>query len=303
MQSMNSSSGEKNTAIGVWAGQTNNGNNNVFLGYRAGEDNVGDNKLYVDNSEDATPLIYGDFSIDKVTINEDLEVADDGTVIGTLNLPGDAQIKTNSTSARDLTIVTGADKTLVLDTVVFEDVRVAVTSTKLAGSKDPGFSVFLTNGAGSQGVFTYWFDASAEEEVYFTVQMPHSYKLDTVIVPHVHWIPKTTADGVPANQAVRWGLEYTWVDYAQTFANTTIIYGSTHLPADANVVANKHYMTDFTSITPNASQGKGLSSMLVCRLFRDATSLTDNYEHDAGLLEFDIHFGIDTIGSRTVTVK
>jgi hypothetical protein len=293
-------SGDNNVAVGNHAGETNTGSGNVFLGYKAGEDSGAvSNTLYIDNSDDTTPLIYGDFSTDKVTINEDLDVADDLTVTGTINTPGDAKIKTDGTSARDLTIVTGADKTLVLDTVVFDDVRVPITSTKAGGSKDPHFSVFKTNGTGSQGVFLYWFDASAEEELYFTVQMPHGYKLDTTIIPHVHWTPSVTADGTPANQVVRWGFEYTWADKGQTFGNTSISYASTHYPADANVVAGKHYYSEFATLTPTATAGKDISSMLICRIFRDATSLTDNYEQDAGILEFDIHYGIDTLGSRT----
>jgi hypothetical protein len=45
--------------------------------------------------------------------------------------------------------------------------------------------------------------------------------------------------------------------------------------------------------------------MLVCRLFRDAAGVggTDDYDDDAGLLEIDFHYEIDTIGSRTETAK
>ena len=42
----------------------------MFLGYRAGYSETGDDKLYIANSNDSTPLIKGDFSTDKVTIND-----------------------------------------------------------------------------------------------------------------------------------------------------------------------------------------------------------------------------------------
>jgi len=241
--------------------------------------------------------------VNDLTPSEALDVTGNIRASANVSLDG-AYIKTDTSSARDLHIQTGNAHTLVLDTVVFDDLRVPVTSTTKGGTKDPGFTVWKTNGAGSQGVFLYWFDASAEEELYFTCQLPHGYKLDTTIVPHVHWTPKTTADGNPANQIVRWGLEYVWADMGSDYAaNTTIVYGSTHVPADANVVAGRHYYTAFTTLTPPAEAGKGLSSMLVCRVFRDATNPTDNYEQDAGLLEIDFHYGIDTIGSRTDTAK
>ena len=181
--------------------------------------------------------------------------------------------------------------------------RVPVNGVKLSGtgSNEPGFTVFKTNGSGSQGVFVYWFDASTEEEVYFACQMPHSWD-GGILHPHVHWTPKTNADGTPAAQKVSWGLEYSWAGIGGDFANTAIVYGNAHQPTDANVVAGRHYLTEMDDITPTAGQ-KGISSMLVCRLFRNATSVADDtYEHDAGLMEFDFHYSSTRLGSREETV-
>ena len=62
--------GIENTFVGSQAGYNNtNGNNNVFIGNKAGMNEVGSDKLYIDNSSTATPLIYGEFNADKVTIN------------------------------------------------------------------------------------------------------------------------------------------------------------------------------------------------------------------------------------------
>jgi hypothetical protein len=206
---------------------------------------------------------------------------------------GGTSPKLDSASIGTLTITNRI--TLEGDGTMWDDLRVPMSATKLGGSKDPGFSLFKDDGAGSQGVFLYWFDASTEEELYFAVQMPHQWK-GTALKPHVHWTPKTTADGSPANQKVVWGLEYTWIDLAGDFANTSTVTGSTHTPADANVVAGRHYITALTTMTPSATQD-GISSMLVCRLYRVAADAADNYEHDAGLLQFDFHFEIDSLGS------
>ncbi len=92
LQALNNTAGSQNTAIGVWAGTNNTGDNNVFLGYRAGENNgATSNVLYVDNSNDPTPLIYGDFSTDEVTINGDL------TANGNFNYDADAGASDNYT--------------------------------------------------------------------------------------------------------------------------------------------------------------------------------------------------------------
>ena len=59
-----------NVFIGNEAGANNStGSGNVFIGYAAGVYETGSNKLYIDNSNTTTPLIYGDFSANRVGIN------------------------------------------------------------------------------------------------------------------------------------------------------------------------------------------------------------------------------------------
>lgn len=62
--------GTSNTAVGFCALRSNTaGNSNIAIGYKAGYNETGSNKLYIDNSETSTPLIYGDFSTDILTLN------------------------------------------------------------------------------------------------------------------------------------------------------------------------------------------------------------------------------------------
>jgi hypothetical protein len=179
----------------------------------------------------------------------------------------------------------------------WDDLRVPITSTKLGGTKDPDFAVYKTNGAGSQGVFTYFFDKNTEEEVFFPVQLPHEYKLGTAIHPHIHWFPKVAG---ASGAVVNWGLEYFWKDIGQVCGNTTIISGNSHMPNDNILMADKHYITEFGDIASPSDAGKDVSSMLLCRVFRDASSVlkTDDYDDDAGVLEVDFHYQIDSAGSR-----
>jgi len=72
----NNTEGNDNTYIGARSGADNlNGSSNVFIGYRAGISTTGSNQLYIENSDDSTPLIHGDFSADVVTINDVLKIA------------------------------------------------------------------------------------------------------------------------------------------------------------------------------------------------------------------------------------
>jgi len=174
---------------------------------------------------------------------------------------------------------------------VWEDLRVPITAIKLGGVNDPNFVKTVDDGAGSTGLFTYHFDKAAEEEVFFAAQLPHSYKEGSDISPHVHWAPTDTD-----TKDVIWGLEYAWVNINGTFTTSTII---TILQAGSGT-ALKHQIAYFDDIS---GTGKTISSMLMCRLFRDATAALDDYDADASLFEFDFHYQRDTPGSQTESAK
>jgi hypothetical protein len=67
-QAGNTIQGFGNVIVGAQAGSNASGAGNVFLGHQAGKNEAGDNKLYIANSDTATPLIYGDFSANKIGI-------------------------------------------------------------------------------------------------------------------------------------------------------------------------------------------------------------------------------------------
>jgi hypothetical protein len=70
----NLTTGTGNTAVGAFAGQNATGSDNVFIGYGAGSNETGNGKLYIDNNGTASPLIYGDFAANILTINGKLGV-------------------------------------------------------------------------------------------------------------------------------------------------------------------------------------------------------------------------------------
>ena len=70
--------GSQNTIVGSNAGNgqsLHNKSGNVFLGYAAGFYETGSNLLYIENSASTSPLIWGDFSQDKIKINGSMEVS------------------------------------------------------------------------------------------------------------------------------------------------------------------------------------------------------------------------------------
>lgn len=174
------------------------------------------------------------------------------------------------------------------------DLRVPLSSSKTGGAKEPDFDKWLDNGAGSQGVYAYLFDAIQEQEVFFDAQLPHSYREGSELRPHLHYVLPVAPT---AGQTLRFGLEYTYSNVNGVFPATTIIYATeTFTGAET---ANTQYIAGFDPDIVDATIK--VSAMFSCRLFRDAT--VDTYAFDAAVLEFDFHYQSDALGSPAEYVK
>ena len=182
---------------------------------------------------------------------------------------------------------------ILLDDTVWDDLRVPLSGTKVGSAKIPGFEVFRKDTAGtSQGVYCYQFDTTSEEELFFAVQLPHKYKLGTDLHPHIHWgVASTPAGGT----TVRWGLEYSIANSFDVFPATEMLYTVTTDP----VTQYKHHITEFGIISGSAIDD--VSTMLLCRVFRDVAN--DDFAADAGAFEVDLHYEIDSLGSRDEYIK
>ena len=194
-----------------------------------------------------------------------------------------------------LDVFTNVNDNLVLVDTAWEDLRVTLTSAFVPATGGPAYAQFKDDNDSSTGVFLPAFDDASDEQVYFTAQLPHSYKLGTDIKPHIHWTP--AANGT-SGQKVSWGLEYTWAEYGDDYGYTTIIYANDHTPADATLTAGTHYISAFDDISSSVDS---VSSILVCRLFRDASGNggTDDLAQDAFAISFDFHFQVEKLGSAT----
>lgn len=175
----------------------------------------------------------------------------------------------------------------------WEDMQVPGFAVRVGGTA-PTFASWATH----TPLYAYFFQATNDEEVHGSIQMPHRWA-GTPIEFHVHWFPEATADGAPANQKVRWCIDYTWAEYGVAFpATTTAQCSVTHGPADANVVVDRMYITEVATINPGTGADQA-SSVLYFRLYRDANDAADNYEGRAGLLSVDAHFESNKLGSNT----
>ena len=148
------------------------------------------------------------------------------------------------------------------------------------------------------GTMGYSFATNGMEQVFFSVQIPHAWEEGSDLYPHVHYAALDTVDGGTNADTVVWGLEYTWTNAFSTFPSTETIYAYTVVKTE-----NLHTVVAFENpITPTSSQNK-ISSILMCRLFREPGNSRDTFRKEIILLQFDIHYKVNTLGSRTEWIK
>lgn len=184
------------------------------------------------------------------------------------------------------------DHQYVLWQDAWDDLRVPFSTLNTAGVKAPDYVKYADDGAGSTGVYGYAFSPTAEEEVFFEVQLPHDWHEGTEIEPHLHIStpPSTGSDG-----DVVFGLEYILSDVNEAWdATTTTTYVTRTIDGSADdgkqLIAGFEPDIDMT--------GKSASAMLICRVFRDATAVEDTYPGDVFVWECDFHYRKDGLGSR-----
>ena len=198
---------------------------------------------------------------------------------------------TFGTSTSNLKIAANGALRLTGSAMVWDDLRVPMEATKNGGANDPTFSQFSNNGAGSRGVYAYSFPTNtAARELFFSVQMPHTWFEGSDIRPHVHWAPSNINAG-----NVVWGLECTWNNMNSLVSTTTINTVTAATPLSKNIIVS--------ALPAMIGTGKDISSMLSCRIFRDSNNVLDTYNSAVFLLEVDFHYQIDSMGSDNIGTK
>jgi hypothetical protein len=169
---------------------------------------------------------------------------------------------------QDLSINTSANKTLVLSQPVWDDYVVSMTNEVPAFSKD------------------------AVQVLYFSAQMPHSYKEGSDIEFHIHI---TYPDNGAGNS--RWYFSYSWANIDGTFPAAS----STTTTVVSPTTTDRHQMAILAPVILGA--GKTISSVLVCSIQRLGNAGEDTYANEIYLVSGDFHYRLDTMGSRTQLVK
>ena len=169
----------------------------------------------------------------------------------------------------------------------YEDLRFPATNLTL------GASAPTVNG--TYGWYEFQGNPTYGDYVFAQVQLPHAWREGSALYPHVHWAKTTSAAGV-----VNWQLDYRWVKLGEVLdASWTTLASETPSVSDGNT-QYQHALTSLGEITLDGTEQ--ISDMLICKLSRIAPSGTD-YAPAAVLLEFDIHYEVDSFGSEFLYTK
>lgn len=241
-----------------------------------------DTKIQVEKNTDEDIIRFKTAGVERVTVNNT-----GTTEIGDISGGNVTKIGTDGS----LSYVGSATR--------WEDLRIPTTSLKESSVDMPTWDVFIDDTDGP-GVYLHWFDdedgsINKEEELFFTAQMPHGWKEGSNIEPHVHWTTKDDATG----KNVEWGLQYVWANVGDIFPSTTnIIYTNATVGAPG---LRRHSISQFPEID---GTGRTLSSMLICRIFRHSSHSNDTFNNkQAGLIEIDFHYEVDSDGSNEEYTK
>lgn len=189
------------------------------------------------------------------------------------------------------------DGTMVMtgDATVWEDIRIVPNIFDVPGLTDPDIINYQPAGSGAK--FKVYAFAKGDEG-YFTIQMPHSYKVGSTMYAHVHWTPGPRGNEENGN-VVQWRLDYSFAAIDGNFIASQTL----DLSDACDGTDHKHQMSPSVAIS---GVGLGISSQLFGRIYR-YNHVSDTWVGTGAnlpiFIEFDIHFELDTIGSRTETGK
>lgn len=124
-------------------------------------------------------------------------------------------------------------------------------------------------------------------------QLPNDWKVGASLTPHFHW-EKSVSDS-PTPMDVYWQVEYSWRPVGgamEAFVPIGSATVQTSTPDDGS--ADIHLLTKLSVIS---TEGRGLDDVLILKISRVPGNAADTYASDARLLEFDIEYLKDGVGS------
>jgi len=222
--------GYDNTFLGEGAGFSNQeGNMNVFLGFNAGYYEMGSNRLYIENSTDSNPLIYGEFDNNIVKINGKLGVGTNPTS-SQLTVGGVIESTGGGIKFSDGSTITSANN-------INADLLDGWHSSAFAQSSHSHAGVDITSGTVAE---TYIDTLIARDSEVTTAVDAHATRTDN---PHSVTAAQVGASDVSHNH----DADYINANSSDTMNGDLLVYGIVDIDQDLYVVGNIYAESDARS--------------------------------------------------------
>lgn len=141
------------------------------------------------------------------------------------------------------------------------------------------------------GIYLYEFTPTDTLEVFSNFHIPHSYKLGSMIYPHVHFSVTSNNTGV-----VRWVFEYT-VANRRDGAATNYTFGATSsIAVDFTVPSNSaysHFVCEAPDLGGIAGTNLDVDGMILMRIYREGAHVNDTFPDSVWGITADVHIEVD----------
>lgn len=203
-------------------------------------------------------------------------------------------IKEVLTDSGDLTIRSQAQKTVVLEQPVWDDIIIPITRTRIPVANFPAWTTFIAP--------TSMYIFIVNDYVEFSFEMPHDYKEGTNFDVHLHGATNGL-DGT--DRFIKFQVDYTVQNNAYNIttgignAYSSNITGSFEFKIPANTTDKSGFYFDITEVIGTNIKIGSQINMKLTRITSVGTAPTNS----PFISTVGVHYQIDTIGSRQETVK
>jgi hypothetical protein len=282
-QGVGASDANYNTMLGAFAGQYLSTSNNVFIGYKAGSYSLDASSFYVDAfdrtntaGDKAGALFYGGFhatpSSQFLYINA-----------GDIRLGTNASNYTKFDSTGHQTMVGTAKpwRDELGDAISLKSIGIGVTANA------------------TESVMEFTTLANLNDYLYKNLQLNHDRDETANIYPHIHFFQDN-------NNAPNFLVRYRWHKNGSAKTTAWSEYKCNTL-AFTYVSGTLHQIAHGAGITPPS--GSTISDIIQFRIFRDNANTStvftgaDPYTGTVGMLSYDVHIQLSSIGSTDEYTK
>ena len=200
-----------------------------------------------------------------------------------------ARLNCGSSAPSDLKVACGAEKTIELEDVVYEDLQFQITSGKQPASSAPTWAALTTNTG------EYGFDINEYQDL-ASNELSHGWKEGTVGHVHLHIsIPDANSTG-----SDRFAQFTVYVAYVNASSVWTEVSLTSEQAIPNGSAALENFYLDLGDVD---FDGLGIGTQVKTRIKRIAATGGVEYGSDVFIHQVGCHLEHDTLGSRQEVTK